>query len=48
MSFEERECAKRVRRERESYLVILLKDGRRYTRITLGLRSQGVEQFVRG
>ena len=35
-------------RERESCLIILLKEERRYTRITLGFRSQGVEQFVRG
>ena len=42
----------RVRKEsvrlRESCLIILLKEERRYTRITLGFRSQGVEQFVRG
>ena len=35
-------------RKRESCLIILLKGERRYTRITLGFRSQGVEQFVRG
>ena len=33
---------------RESCLIILLREERRYTRITLGFRSQGVEQFVRG
>ena len=42
ISFVERVC------KRESCLIILLKDERRYTRITLGFRSQGVEQFVRG
>ena len=42
MSFVERVC------KRESCLIILLKDKRRYTRITLAFRSQGVEQFVRG
>ena len=40
--FEERMC------KRESCLIILLREERRYTRITLGFRSQGVEQFVRG
>ena len=34
--------------KRESCLIILLKGERRYTRIALGFRSQGVEQFVRG
>ena len=43
-----RESAQRENAQRESCLIILLKEERRYTRITLGSRSQGVEQFVRG
>ena len=34
-------------RERVSCLIILLREERRYTRITLWFHSQGVEQFVR-
>ena len=34
-------------RKRESCLIILLGEERRYTGITVGFRSQGVEQFVR-
>ena len=41
MPFVERVC------KRESCLIILLKDERRYTRITLGFRSLVVEQFGR-
>ena len=33
-------------RKRESCLIMLLREERRYTRITLGFRSQGVEQFI--
>ena len=46
--FVKRECTKRENAQRESCLIIILKEERRYTRITLGFRSQGVEQFVRG
>ena len=44
----QRESAQRESAQRESCLIILLKEERRYTRITLGFRSQGVEQFVCG
>ena len=34
-------------RKRVSCLIILLREEGGYTRITLGFRSQGVEQFMR-
>ena len=43
----QRESAQGENVQRESCLIILLKDESRYTRITLGFRSQGVEQFGR-
>ena len=51
-SFEERKCTRgeyaRENVRGENCLIILLKEERRYTRITLGFCSQGIERFIYG